>query len=179
MKGEYNYVNVFLIAISIAYAVVLAIKFYSYFIRKNVSGGVVRTIKTSRRRKTIEILLWSGILFMAGAIVWIVLAPGISRTGIIFSAIFLAELMLLAVLENSSQKICVNGIITSASVLPQKRSVLWSEIKSLSESGRGEVILLEDSGKASMKVKIYCRSEDKKGLENYIRKRIAEVKLEN
>ncbi|GEM_PF-3855853 len=172
MNEGYKYLNLYLMSISIAYTIVVGIKFYKYFRRKRISGEVVQIIRKPWKRQFMEILLGTGVILTGAVLVWLVLSLKISRVGIIAGIIFLVELILMEVMENSPQKICSGGIITSNPMLPQKKFLRWEEIKSVSESNRSDCILIEDSEGGTLRTKIYCRPEEKEALETYIRDKI-------
>lgn len=85
------------------------------------------------------------------------------------------ELVLVIILQNCSQKIYENGLKT------QRGYIAWNKIQSVKESEADDIIIIK-SEKLSLpnyEDKIYCRSEEKEELENYIQRKIEEVNLRN
>lgn len=164
---------VYLMPFNIIYSVVVVLRCYWYFTRKSTSGEVIWIFKKSQRKKIMDILLWTNTGLLGAFFVWKILSVEMSTANIVCSSIFGIILIALIILENLPQKICENGLVT------QRGFVAWSKMKSVKESKKADVVLIGAHEQANFEEKIYCRSEDKEELENYIRERIAEVQLEN
>ncbi len=56
--------------------------------------------------------------------------------------------------------------------------IAWNKIQSVKESDEDDIIMIksETLRLPDLEEKIYCRSEEKEELENYIRRRIEEIK---
>ena len=163
-------VYTYLLPFCIIYGFKLMIDFR--FLRKNISGEVIRIIQKSQRKKKIDVLISIQGLFLGGIPAGYVLIREMRMINRVTCVLFLIEMVLVIILQNYPQKIYENGIKV------QRGYIAWNKIQSVKESDEDDIIMIksETLRLPDLEEKIYCRSEEKEELENYIRRRIEEIK---
>lgn len=143
-----------------------------HFLRNNNSGEVIRIIQKSQRKKKIDVLISIQGLFLGGIQAGYVLIREMRMINRVTCVLFLIEIVLVIILQNYPQKIYENGIKA------QRGYIAWNKIQSVKESDEDDIIMIksETLRLPDFEEKIYCRSEEKEELENYIRRRIEEIK---
>lgn len=163
-------VYTYLLPFCIIYGFKLMIDFR--FLRKNISGEVIRIIQKSQRKKKIDVLISIQGFFLGGIPAGYVLIREMRMINRVTCVLFLIEMVLVIILQNYPQKIYENGIKV------QRGYIAWNKIQSVKESDEDDIIMIksETLRLPDFEEKIYCRSEEKEELENYIRRRIEEIK---